>query len=211
MNDFEQVLDDSLEQIANSSATPDECLAQHPEYSAQLEPLLQTADRLERGRELIPSDTYKSNARGQLIAYIKAHPRPHRRNFSMGWSIAISLAVLAIAFFITGTAFAQGALPGQPLYDWKLSSEQLWRVSSYDPVSVDLAIADRRTFELTSVYGNSTYESRALAGYQEVLSRLDTEANALNKDRISYTLKSNQLKLSAAGIKIPELDRRLSH
>lgn len=211
MNDFDQVLDDSLEQIANGSATPDECLIRHPEYSAQLEPFIQSAARLEQGRGLSPSETYKTNTRDQLMAHMLAHPRRKRRNLSKGWSIAISLAVLAIAFFITGTAFAQGALPGQPLYDWKLSSEQLWRVSSYDPVSVDLAIANRRTFELTSVYGNSTYESRALTGYQEVLTRLDSESNALNKDRISYTLKSNQLKLSAAGIKIPELDKRLSH
>jgi hypothetical protein len=119
--------------------------------------------------------------------------------------------VLTIAFFITGTAFAQGALPGQPLYEWKLSSEQVWRASSNDPISVDLAIADRRTFELTSVSGNTTYESRALAGYKEVLARLSQEDTAVNKDRISYTLKSNQLKLSAVGIKIPELDKHLSH
>jgi hypothetical protein len=211
MNDFDQVLDDSLEQIANGSATPDECLAQHPEYSAQLEPFLHTATHLEQGRGLAPSEAYKSNARDQLMAHMQAHPRRNKRNLSRGWSIAISLAVLVVAFFITGTAFAQGALPGQPLYDWKLSSEQLWRVSSYDQVSVDLAIADRRTFELTSLTSNSAYESRALAGYKEVLFRLDSEVNTLNKDRISYSLKSNQLKLSAAGIKIPELDKRLSH
>ncbi len=151
MNDFDQVLDDSLRQIANGAATADECLAQHPEYSAQLEPLLQSAARLERGRRLVPSEEYKGQARDQLMAHMQAHPRRNRREPSLAWNIAISLAVLMIALFLTGTAFAQGALPGQALYDWKLSSEQMWRASSSDRVGVDLQLADRRAFELTSI------------------------------------------------------------
>ncbi len=211
MNDIEQVLDDSLKKIDDGSAAADEHLANHPEHAAQLEPLLQTAARIQRGRELYPSVDYKSRARGQLMEHLRAHPRRSRGKLSLVWSVAISLAVLVIAFFVTGTAFAQSALPGQPLYDWKLSSEQFWRASSSDPVSVDLALADRRTFELTSLSADKTDSARALAGYQEVLARLSSEEDALNKDRISYTLKSNQLKLSAVGINIPELDKHLLH
>ena len=211
MNDFDQVLDDSLKQIASGSATADDCLAQHPEHSAQLKPLLQAADSLERGRNLVPSEEYKTRTRAQLMAHVQAHPRRNKRKLSIIWSVAISLAVLVIALFLTGTAFAQGALPGQPLYEWKLSSEQIWRLSSSDQVGVDLELANRRTFELTSVSKDANSEARARTGYQEVLARLTSEDNAINKDRISDTLKSNQLKLSAAGIKIPELDKHLSH
>jgi hypothetical protein len=211
MNDFDQVLDDSLEQIASGAATADECLARYPEFSEELKPLLLTAAHVERGQALIPSEAYKASARSKLSADMLAHPRRNRRKLSFLWSVAIGLAVLVIAFFISGTAFAQGALPGQPLYNWKLSSEQIWRASSSDPISVDLALADRRTFEVTSLSTDKTNQAMALAGYRDVLARLSTEEDAMNKDRISYTLKSNQLKLSAAGIKIPELDKSLSH
>ena len=206
MNDFDQVLDDSLRQIKSGTATADECLAHHPEYSAQLKPLLQTAGRLERGRELTPTEAYRVRAREQLAAHMKAQPRRNRRKPPLIWTIAISLAVLMVAFFVTGTALAQGALPGQPLYEWKLSSEQIWRNSSSDRLSVDLQLADRRIYEITSVSGDKTAEARALAGYQEVLTRLKTENDSKNNDRVLMTLKSNQQRLSAAGINIPELD-----
>ena len=209
MNDFEQVLDDSLQQIASGEATANECLARHPEYSAQLKPLLQTAGRLERGR-VVPAEAYKARARGQLMEHIQAHPRRNKRKPSPFWGVAISLAALAVAFLLTGTAFAQGALPGQPLYEWKLSTEQIWRAGSPDRVGVDLELADRRASELTSVSANAADEAKALSGYQEVLTRLNSESDAKNNSRIITTLKSNQQKLSAAGIKIPDLDKHLS-
>jgi hypothetical protein len=211
MNEFDQVLDDALGQIAGGAATADECLAQHPEYAEQLGPLLQAAARLERGRMLATPEGYKTLARDQLTAYMLTHPRRNRRKLSLVWNVATSVVVLVMAFFITGTAVAQGALPGQPLYDWKLSSEQVWRASVPDRVGVDLQLADRRTLEITSLSADSVNEARALSGYREVLARLSTEADAKNNDRILHTLKSNQLKLSAAGIKIPELDAHLSH
>jgi hypothetical protein len=211
MNNFDQALEDSLQKMASGAASANECLAQYPEYSAELKPLLQTAGHFEIGREVVPSEAYKERARGQLMAYIKDHPhRRNRFNFPTIWNIAIALAVLVIAFLVTGTVFAQGALPGQPLYEWKLSTEQAWRAGSPDRVGVDLELADRRASELTSVSGNADDEARALSGYQDVLTRLNSESDAKNNDRIMTTLKSNQQKLSAAGIKIPALDSHLS-
>jgi hypothetical protein len=206
MDDFEQAIDDFLQQIASGSSTAEEWLAQHPGQSEQLKALLQTAGRLGRGRELVPAEAYKKSARSELSAYMQAHSRRNRRKPPLVWTIAIGLAVLAIAFFVTGTALAQGSLPGQLLYEWKLSSEQVWRASSPDRVGVDLELANRRADELTSVAADSTDEAKALAGYQEVLTRLNTENDKKNNDRIRLTLKSNQQKFSAAGIKIPELD-----
>ena len=211
MKDFEQVLDDSLDQIARGAATAEDCLAQHPEYAAQLGPLLQTAARLERGRRLTPPAAYKTRARDELVVHMQAHPRRHRWKRSLVWNVAISLAVLVVALILSGTAFAQGSLPGQPLYQWKLSSEQFWRASSPDRVGVDLQLANRRAFELTSVSTDANGEATALAGYQQVLDRLSLEQNAQNDARIMDTLKANQLKLSAAGIKIPALDKHLGH
>jgi hypothetical protein len=210
MNDFDQVLDDSLKQITSGTATIDDCLAQHPEYSAELKPLLRTASRLEQGRELVAPEGYKKQSREQLMAYVQAHPRRQIWKLPLVWSVAISLAVLALLFFVTGSALAQSALPGEALYGWKLSTENIWRAGSPDRVGVDLELADRRTYELTSVSGNSTNEAKVLAGYKEVLIRLKTENDTKNNDRILVTLKSNQQKLSAAGIDIPELNSHIS-
>jgi hypothetical protein len=210
MNDFDQVLDDSIKRIAGATATADECLADHPEHSAQLKPLLETANRIERGRELYPSDAYKHRARGQLMEHLRINSNQKTRKPPLIWTAAISLAVVVIAFFVTGTALAQSALPGQMLYNWKLSSEQIWRVSSPDRIGVDLELANRRTVELTAVNSSPTDKSEALAGYQEVLNRLNSENDAKNNDRILMTLKSNQQKLSASGIIIPELNKHLA-
>lgn len=210
MNDFDQVLDDCLGQIASGASSLDECLARHPEYSARLRPLLQTAGRLERGRELQPSPAFKARGRAQLTTYMQAHPRHVKRPLPPFWRAAISLATLAMAFVVTGTAFAQNALPGQPLYGWKLSSEQAWRAVAPDPVSVDLHLADRRTDELRAVAPNADREAQASNGYREVLSRLETESDAHNSERIMERLRSHQEKLSAAGITIPELNVYLS-
>lgn len=210
MNDFQQVLDDSLRQIASGAANVDECLAQYPEYAVQLKPILHSARRLERGRELTPSEAYKISARDQLMDHIKAHSHGKSGKLPLIWTVAISLAALAILFFVTGTAVAQSALPGQALYDWKLTSEDIWRATTPDRVGVDLAIADRRISEIISVSTGSTNEAKAIAGYKEVLTRLNTENDVKNNDRILLTLKSNQIKLSAAGIIIPELNKHIA-
>jgi len=210
MNDFDQILDDSLRQIASGAVNADECLAQHPEYSVQLKPILQSARLLGRGRELTPSGAFKTRARDQLMDHIRAHSHGKNGKLPLIWTIAMSLAALAILFFVTGTAVAQGALPGQALYDWKLTSEDIWRATTPDRVGVDLELADRRISEITSVSSDSANEAKAIAGYKEVLTRLNSENDVKNNDRILLTLKSNQIKLSAVGIIIPELNKHIS-
>jgi len=208
MNDFDRILDDCLTQITSGASSLDECLARHPEHAARLKPLLQTAVRVERGRKVKPSPAFKSRTRAQLYARMEAYPR-RARTFSPVWRVAVSLAVLLMAFLITGTAFAQSALPGQPLYAWKLSSEQAWRAASPDPVGVDLSLAERRVDEAIAVAADPARKAQALSGYLEALARLKSESEAGNNERISLALKSHQEKLSAAGISVPELDHTI--
>ena len=209
MNDFDRTLDECLTQITGGASSLDECLARHPEQASQLKPLLQTAAIVERGRAVKLSPAFKARTRTQLYAHMQAHPRRRAWTFPPVWRVAVSLAVLAIAFLITGTAFAQGALPGQPLYAWKLSSEQAWRAVSPDPVAVDLSLAERRVDEITIIAAEPALKAEALNGYLETLARLESESNAANKEKISLALKSHQEKLSAAGVSVPELDHTI--
>ncbi len=210
MNDFDRILDDCLKQITSGASSLDECLARHPEHAAHLEPLLQIAARVERGREVKPSPTFKSQTRVHLYAHMQAHPRRRTWTFTPVWRVAVSLAVLVMAFLVTGTAFAQSALPGQPLYAWKLSSEKVWRAVAPDPVGVDLSLADRRVDEAITVAADPARKSQALNGYLETLARLKSEGEAGDKERISLALKSHRDKLSAAAISVPELDHSIT-
>lgn len=212
--DFDDALEDCAGRIASGESSLDECLTRYPEYAARLKPLLQAAVRVERGRRIIPSATFKARARAQLTAHMQAHPR--RRSWTDMFSLSpvrqlgTALAVLILAFLLTGTAFAQNALPGQPLYSWKLSSEQAWRAVSFDRVGVDLVLADRRAYEITVETSDAGRQAEAVQGYQEVLSRLTSENDAQNNDRIVKTLQSHQEKFSAAGVSVPDLESLLS-
>ncbi len=210
MSDFDFVLDDCLARIASGTSSVDECLARHPEHAAQLRPLLQAAVRFDGAQDVKPSPIFRARARGQLTNYMKAHPRRRTRMGFPAWRMAVSWAVLIIALFATETAFAQGALPGQTLYPWKLYSEEIWRSVAPNPVAVDLVLADRRVAEMTAVAGNPAEESQAQSGYLEVLGRLKSESGTQNQALILQTLQSHQKKLSGAGISIPGLDQYLS-
>src|SRR5258708_24990760 len=144
MTDLELVLDACIAQLASGTASLDQCLAHYPEHAAQLRPLLQTALRFKAAGNVQAPSMFKTRARARLYAYMQAHPRHNRTTFSPVWKVAVGFAVLLVAFLTTGTAFAQNALPGQPLYAWKLSSEKIWRALAPDPLATDLTIAYRR-------------------------------------------------------------------
>ncbi len=210
MNEFEKILDECVDQITSGTAGLEDCLAKYPQFAAELKPLLKAAMRLENVSAVQPSLEFKRRSRIKLKEYMRLHPNHSKRGFTLIVRLAGSLAVLAAAVLATGTVFAQNALPGQALYGWKLSSEQVWRTISPDPVSVDLILADRRVSEIVAVQGNPLDEAQALNHYQDVFSRLKSEANPQNSGIILDTFKSHQEKLSAAGIDVPDLQDYLS-
>jgi len=209
MDNFDLILDNCLKEMSSGASSLDECLARHPEHAAQLRPLLQTALKIERGRAIQSSPAFKARAREQLYAHMQAHPRLRARQFSPAWRVTVSLAALVAAFFVTGTAFAQSALPGESLYSWKLSSERAWRAVAPDKVAVDLSLADRRVGELTAIASDPARKAEALNGYNEVLTRLSSERDAQNDESIVQTLKTHKEKLSAVGVSVPDLDNIL--
>ena len=208
MDNFDLILDDCLIQLSSGASTLDECLARHPKHAAQLKPLLQTASRLERGQEARPSPAFKARARARLTLHMQAHPR-RKPVFLPFLRVAFSMAVLVLAFLAAGTALAQGALPGELLYDWKLTSEQAWRATASDSLAVDLALSERRVDEMLAVSGDAAAYASALKGYQETLSRLTVHTDAESQARILPVLQSQQERLAQGGLSVPELDIQL--
>jgi len=184
MSDFEQVLEKCLDELASGASGLDECLARHPEHAAQLRPLLLAAARVEMGSDVRPSAAFKARTRAKLTLHMQAHPRRRVTSGLMFWRLASVLVVLVLAFLVTGTVYAQSAMPGDPLYDWKLVSERLWRRVSPNPVSTDLTIANRRIGEMNVVVDDPARRARALEGYHEVVNRLEDEFDAETLDSI---------------------------
>ena len=193
MTKFEQVLDECLSDLEQGASNVDECLARHPKHAAQLKPVLLIADSFEQGLAIEPSPAFKARARAKLTLHMQAYPR--RRSSRSGfafWRLVTGLAMLMLALLATGTVYAQGALPGDLFYAWKLTSENAWRAVSPDPVRTDLMIANRRIDEMNAVASDPVRSALALEGYQEVLIRLQAEVDAETLEGLLPQLETEQ-------------------
>ena len=184
MSQIDDILEQCLRDIAAGASSLEECLARHPEHAAQLEPLLRTALRVETGGQVRPSPAFKARARAKLTLHMQAHPR---RKMYFGFNVrqlAAGFIALLLAFLATGTVYAQGALPGDALYSWKLASENAWRLVSPNSVNTDFAIANRRIEEINATANDPKRRAQALEGYRAVKIRLQLELDDETLDRI---------------------------
>ena len=204
-NELETVLDICLNQIKDGESNIDECLALYPEQAAQLEPLLKAATKLSRAREVIPNPAYKARARAQLSVYMQQNPQ-RKRVSPIFWRVAIGVMTMLVAFLATGTTFAQQALPGDQLYDWKLTSENIWRMTSNDQLGVDITLSNRRVNELVVVSGDQMGRERALENYEKLLVKFNAAKTAKDRARILPVLRAQHESLIKAGVSIPELE-----
>jgi len=206
MTEFENVLQECLLSLERGDSDIEECLRRYPSYAVQLAPVLLTSVDLERGTLARPSAAFKARVRGRLIEEMRAHPRKSVR-FNFVWMrMATSFAVMLLALVIAGSVYAQGILPGNPFYRWKLASENIWRLVSPDPVATDLAIAGRRADELLAIGNSPELRAQALEQYLEVVNRLELEMNTNNEARIQTILDSQIEELNESGIILPELN-----
>jgi len=204
-NELETILDICLNQIEDGESNVDECLALYPEQAAQLEPLLKAATKLSRGREVIPDPAYKARTRAQLSIYMQQNPQ-RKRVSPVIWRFAIGLATMLLVFLATGTSFAQQALPGDRLYDWKLTSENVWRMTSSDQLGVDITLSNRRVSELVVVSGDQMLRAQAVENYQKLLVKFNATESEKARARILPVLRAQHESLIKAGVSVPELE-----
>jgi len=138
-----------------------------------------------------------------------ARPRKPARPGFMVMRLVGSLAAVILALLVAGTAYAQGVLPGNAFYPWKLASETAWRTVASDPVETDLAIAERRLDELIAVRNDPGLYAQALQAYLEVSARLKSEIDTANQERILMVLEAQIEKLNQSGIGLPPLDQNV--
>jgi len=205
MNDFESVFEESWGRMESGESTLDEVLARHPEHGAQLESLLHAASKLAGVKDVTPSPVFRSRTRTQLNIHMRENPQ-YKRVSPAFWRLTITLVTIILAFVVTGTVFAQRALPGDTFYGWKLRSESAWRVVSPDRLGTDLTLSNRRVNELVALSGDEVRRTRAVENYQKLLIRFQSAADAQDQERILTVLRSQKESLSKVGMSIPELD-----
>lgn len=205
-NDLETILDICLNQIEEGQTSVDECLARYPEHAAQLQPMLMAATKLARAREVVPSPSYRMRARSQLNVYMQQNPQ-RKRVSPVFWRLAISFATVMMLFIASGTAFAQQAVPGDTLYNWKLTSEHLWRFTSNDQLGYDIALSNRRMNELLVVSGDETRREWAIQNYEKLLVKFQNAQNEQDRARIRPVLLAQYEALLDAGVDLTVLER----
>jgi hypothetical protein len=173
---------------------------------------LETAAFLEQGSQVQPSPAFRARVRARLMsAHAQASQPVWRRQPGLhGWKLAASLGAFVIVLLTTETGFAQGALPGSPLYSWKLASERAWRDVSSDLISTDLAISNRRADEFLIVREDPQFSDRALNQYKEVLIRLTSTTDPDSRARILPILELQRESFEQAGVSVPELEAYLA-
>lgn len=203
--DLETILDVCLYQIEEGESSVDECLARYPEHATQLQPLLLAAAKLARAREVVPDPSYKMRARSQLNLYMQQNPQ-RKRVSPVLWRFAIGFATVMMMFLASGTAFAQQSVPGDALYNWKLTSEHIWRFTSSDQLGYDLALSTRRMNELLVVSGDEARRAWAIQNYEKLLVKFQNAENEQDRARILSVLRVQHQALLEAGVVIPELE-----
>jgi len=212
----------------------EECLALYPEHARELRQLLGAAAQLEQGRTVRAPSQFKTRTRAQLATHMAAHPRgptimvghtragvqwrPRPRGPTFGFAsfppvtlrLAFGLAALVALFLVTGTALAQGALPGSVGYGWKITSERAWRVFQPDPLVADLVLATRRADELALVADDPGAQPIALQGYRQALETVGRYTLPVAQPLIREALVEQQQSLNQAGLDVPELNALLT-
>jgi hypothetical protein len=153
----------------------------------------------------MPDPSYKARARTQLNVYMQQHPQ-RKRVSPILLRFSIALATVLLLFVASGTAFAQTALPGDAFYNWKLTSEHVWRITSIDPLGVDITLSNRRMNELVVVSGDEVRRARAVENYEKLLIKFSAEQDEGKRARILPILRAQHEALIKAGILVPELE-----
>jgi hypothetical protein len=209
MTEFERALQECLRDLELGNSDVDECLLRYPQFAQQLEPVLLTSAYLQRGSEARPTAAFKARVRTKVLQGMYTRPRKPVKSGFLFMRFAVGFAIVLLALLAAGTAYAQGALPGDPFYGWKLASENIWRSISSNPVEADLAIAERRLEELMAVNQDPTLYSQTLQAYLEVVNRLKAEADGESEGHILEVLDAQAEELSQSGIVLPPVDQAL--
>jgi len=152
--EFDNILDECLERVLVKGETIDQCLAEYPEYAAELEPLLRTALVSKEALAIKPRPEFRERAGYQFQAALREMESRKSRGF-FGWQprwAAAVVVVIALLLAGSGTVAAAGnSLPDEPLYQVKLATEAVRLTltpSALGKAELYVKLADKRVAEI---------------------------------------------------------------
>jgi len=157
--EFNNILDECLEQLLVGGKTIEQCLQSYPEQAAELKPLLETALVVKKASTIQPPAEFKARARYQFRSALQEAASPRSRPF-FGWLprwATVLTIVLVVLLAGGGTiAAAAGSMPDDFLYPVKLATEQVQLVltpSQIGKARLCARFADRRVAEIIYIAG----------------------------------------------------------
>lgn len=150
--EFNNILDECLEQLLIRGESIEQCLKLYPEQAAELEPLLQTALAASRASAIPPRADFKARARYKFrLALQKATPSRPSLSWFPRWA-TVGAIVLVLLLVGSGTvAAASTSMPDNPLYPLKLATEQTQLALTPSPIGkagLCAELVDRRVAEI---------------------------------------------------------------
>lgn len=224
MSELETALDSCLDRIARGELTVEQCLERVPDLAVRLRPMVQAAIIVGQSQPERMPDAARLRLRTRLIEHMGLDPMENVRirSRSLGRRarrsippaarrqrrphLAAGLAAVALAVISVGTAAAQVALPGGPLYGWKHLSEVAWVATRPDRLQGELALLERRADELVRLSGVPAREQLALDGLQDQLFRLAAYENPSDRARVRLAVELQFDRLRQQGAPLPEQD-----
>jgi hypothetical protein len=154
---FNDILDRCVDRVLKGE-TIERCLADNPDYAAELRPLLEVAVMARQTAGIAPRPEFKEEARRRLLAAMAADPvrvrkESRRMVFHPRWVVAFGV-IGALLLSTGGTALAStNALPGDALYSVKIATEnvRLAVTSDENKAEVYAVLANRRVEEIVQL------------------------------------------------------------
>lgn len=200
MTDLATVLDNCLEMMAQGQSL-ENCLQEYPEHRGELARLLPLGVTLSGVEVPAPTGAMRLRGRTKLLIYMDKHPqqpdvKPWAAIFTPLFRQALAAAFIAMTtFMVASTALAQYAMPGERLYSWKLSSEQVWRTLKQDKADADVKLLHRRLEELLQIGDLPVLRLIAQEQLLDLLIQLDAYEDPAIDLQVQLLLKDAQLHL----------------
>ncbi|MFC1987337.1 DUF5667 domain-containing protein [Chloroflexota bacterium] len=173
--EFDNVLDECLEQILVRGKTVEQCLQDFPQYVDELKPLLETALATKEASAIQPRPEFRDRARYQFYSVLRV-TKPEKSYSIFGWQlrwVTVVATILTLLLAGSGTvAAASTSMPDELLYPVKLATEQVQLAltpSTMGKMKLYTKLADKRVLEIVRMADENKPEQIELTAQ-----RLDT-------------------------------------
>ncbi len=203
---FNDILDECLDRLMFKGDTPEQCLADYPEFSEELGPLLETALITSGVNALEPSREFRRKARVELHSILQSTEENKRFSvFGFSWQrrLAAVMAGVCVVFAAAGgtAAAARNVMPDSFLYPVKIAAENVQIAFTFTDLGKAEAyalMADKRVDEIiymanqvsVDANGIETLATNLNTNLQNIAFYSSKQGNAAPADDMGAGMKS---------------------